>query len=428
MKIVLVNYRYFVSGGPERYMFNIMDLLEKNNHEVIPFSIKHNRNEPSEYEEYFMDPIGSGDEVYGHEYKRDLKTVSKVIGRIIYSFEAKNKLKKLLKDVNPDLVYILHFRNKMSCSVVDAAKDLGIPVIHRISDFGYMCQNLTSSFYLYSKGEICEKCLHGSLFNNVKHRCVNDSYVNSFIKTASLLVLQSIGIKDKVDAFIFPSAFTMSKYLEYGVKPEKVHCIPTFFNNTLVNNDLITYGKFALFIGRIVPEKGLMTLVKAFENTDFNLKIIGFSSDGEYDVHLKDYLKDKKHNIEFLGAMNFNEIQEYLRTCLFTVVPSEWYDNLPNTMLESYAFSKCVVATNIGSLKEAVIENETGLLFEYKNPESLRSKIEILFNNPELAKQMGEKAFEKANTTYSESTHYNSLIKVFEEVALKKDASKMISQ
>jgi glycosyltransferase involved in cell wall biosynthesis len=421
MKIVLVNYRYFISGGPERYMFNIKQVLEKNGHEVIPFSIKHNKNQPSEYEEYFMDPIGTGDEVYGHEYKRDIKTSIQVVSRIIYSFEAKNKLKKLLKDVKPDLVYILHFQNKMSCSIVDAAKDLKIPVVQRISDFGHICQNLTSSFYLYSKGEICERCLHGSAFNNIKHRCVQDSLIYSVIKTSSLLLMQSLNIKDKIDAFVFPSAFTMSKYIEFGVKPEKGFCIPTFFNKGLINESEISYENYAVYIGRIVPEKGLKTLINAFIGTSYNLKIIGFSSDGVYDTELKEYIKDKDHNIEFLGEMNFDQIQVYLKKCLFTLVPSEWYDNLPNTILESYAFKKCVVATNIGSLKEAVINEETGLLFDYKDSASLRSKIEILFHNTDLARQYGANAYEKINTLYSETTHYQHLIEVFENVMAKSE-------
>ena len=70
MKIIIVNYRYFVSGGPERYLFNVMDLLQKNGHEVIPFSIKNKLNKASEYDGYFMEPVSKDDEVYFSEYKK----------------------------------------------------------------------------------------------------------------------------------------------------------------------------------------------------------------------------------------------------------------------------------------------------------------------------------------------------------------------
>ena len=71
MKILLVNYRYFISGGPEKYMFNIKNVLEENGHEVIPFSIRSNKNVETEYSRYFVEPIGSRDAVYF-----DMRTVS----------------------------------------------------------------------------------------------------------------------------------------------------------------------------------------------------------------------------------------------------------------------------------------------------------------------------------------------------------------
>jgi len=142
LKIIIVNYRYFISGGPERYLFNVKDLLEKNGHEVIPFSVKNKRNQPSQYESYFIDPIGEGDEVYFTEYKKtSVKTIIKSFSRMFYSFEAKKKLNCLIKAVNPDLIYVLHYQNKISASIFDAAAKNRIPVIHRISDFGQICAN-----------------------------------------------------------------------------------------------------------------------------------------------------------------------------------------------------------------------------------------------------------------------------------------------
>ena len=161
MKIALVNYRYFVSAGPERYMFSIKQVLEKHGHIVAPFSIKHNKNVKTDYDTYFLDAIGTGNELYNHEYPKDLKTRIKVIGRLLYSFEAKRKFKHFLKEVYPDIVYILHFQNKLSCSIIDAAKEMNIPVVQRISDFGHICPNAV--LYRDPKG-ICEDCLQKKIF------------------------------------------------------------------------------------------------------------------------------------------------------------------------------------------------------------------------------------------------------------------------
>ena len=415
MKIIIVNYRYFVSGGPERYLFNVKELLEKNGHEIIPFSIKNKRNRPSQYENYFLDPIGEDHEVYFREYRKtNIKTISKSFSRMFYSFEARKKLNCLIKAVNPDLIYVLNYQNKISASIFDAAAKNRIPVIHRISDFGQICAN--ALFYRPKQKDICERCLTGSKFNAVFNKCVYDSYIYSSIKIAALKFQEIVGLRKKVEAFVVPSKFTIEKLHAFGFSPESLVHIASFFNFDSINKELqISYEPFALYIGRIEPEKGLLTLVKAFENSDFRLKIIGFSS-SNFDEELKNYLADKHHNIEFLGKKEFDEIQIYLSRCSFTIVPSEWYDNFPNTVLESFAFKKCVVATNTGSLKELVLDNETGLLFRIKDFHDLKSKLTYLFGNKTICQDLGKNAYSMLTNKFSARGHYENLINLFERV------------
>ena len=416
MKIIIINYRYFFSGGPERYLFNITDLLQKNGHTVIPFSVKHSKNEFSEYEKYFLDPIGTGNEVYANEYnKTNFDTLKKTMGRILYSFEAKKKLEILIEHVQPDLIYVLHYQNKISCSIFDAAEKYKIPVVNRISDFGQMCAN--ALLFRPKQKDICERCMHGSKLNAVVNKCVQDSYVYSAIKATSLVISEKIvRTKSKINAFIVPSTFTIKKMVEYGYVPQKLHHVPTFFSNkTFINSNKITYKNFALFIGRIEVEKGVSTLINAFINTDYHLKIIGFSNDG-YEAELEKLLVGKKHNIEFLGKKTFPEIIPFLEDCAFTIVPSECYDNFPNSLIESYAYKKAVIATNLGSLKEMVINGETGLLFNTKDAVDLQKKVSFLFDNPDLSMQFGNNGYSKLLDEYSADVHYEKLMKLFNTV------------
>jgi len=407
MKIVLVNYRYFISGGPERYYFNIKEILENNGHIVVPFSIKNNRNFPTEYEEYFLNAVGD-DNVYFAQMKKTIKTIIKSFFRMFYSFEAKRKFKKLLHNTQPDLVYIMHYHNKISPSIIDVAKKCKIPVVHRISDFQYICPN--ALLYSDNKG-ICEDCLNGKYFNCIRYKCVFNSYIYSGLKLFAKVLSELLGITKKIDAFVVPSSFTLNKLNQYGIPLSKLHHIPTFFNvkDSVID---IRYEPYMLFIGRIEKEKGLMTLIKAFENTSYNLKIIGFSNN-RYEDELKTYLQNKQHNIEFLGRMEFNEIIPYFSSCLCTVVPSECYDNFPNVILESFAYQKAVIATNIGSLPELVRNNETGLTFEYTSADSLRVKIEYIFNNQSEAQRMGENAYQILMNDYSPEKHYSTLLELF---------------
>lgn len=411
MKILLVNYRYFFSGGPERYYFNIKEVLERHGHIVIPFSVKSSRNEPNDYEDYFLDAVD--DKVYFAESdKRDMRLVAKSFTRMFYSFEAKKKIKRLLQDTRPDVVYVIQYHNKISPSILDAAKEMGVPVVHRISDFQYICPN--ALFYNGQKG-ICEDCMKGGSWHCIKYKCVLNSYVYSAIKLAAKIFHDTMHVTNKVNAFVVPSSFTLGKLGEYGIPSSKLHHIPTFFNLKEDNPD-VEYQPFILFMGRIEQAKGLMTLVKAFVNTDYHLKIIGFSNDG-YEDELKKYLLGKQHHIEWLGRMSFEDIIPYLKICLCTIVPSEWYDNFPNVILESFAYKKAVIATQIGSLPELVRNGETGLTFRYADVMDLRDKIDYLFHHVDEARKMGGNAFHELISKYSPEVHYQHLMDLFNKVA-----------
>lgn len=442
MKIILVNYRYFISGGPERYYFNIKEILERHGHEVIPFSIKSSRNVPiviseglddsnapkmkehPELEKYFLDIVD--DEVYFAQAKKKTPMmILKSFTRMFYSWEAKSKMRQLIREQQPDLVYIMQMHNKISPSIVDAAHAEGVPVIHRISDFQYMCPN---ALFYNDKTGVCEDCLKGKRLNCVKNRCVLNSPVYSGIKMMAKLLHDAMKVTGRIDQFVVPSEFTYEKLHEYGIPYEKLNHIPTFFN--LKEHDpQVEYRPFVLFVGRIEKQKGLMTLVKAFEELPYELKIIGFSNDG-YEDELKRYLGrpingdlnieescmyGKNGNIHFLGRKSFEEIVPYLKTCLCTTVPSEWYDNFPNALIESYAFKKAVIATDFGSLKYMVTDGETGLKFKYADIEDFREKIRWMFEHQKNAKTMGENGYRLIETTYSPEAHYQTLIKLMEK-------------
>jgi glycosyltransferase involved in cell wall biosynthesis len=240
--------------------------------------------------------------------------------------------------------------------------------------------------------------------------------VYSALKAGSMAFAEHIlRVKNKINAFVIPSAFTLKKLAEYGFDKNKLNHIPTFFNLNNYPAGHISYQPFALYIGRIEQEKGIYTLIKAFAGTRFQLKIIGFSANG-YDEELKQFLKGQTHQIEFLGRKNFAEIVPYLETCAFTIVPSECYDNFPNTVLESYAFKKAVIATRLGSLTDIVQDGETGYLFEPKNSDDLREKAATLFASEALCNQYGQKGYNKILNEYSEETHYTQLKSVFDKV------------
>ena len=409
MRIALVNYRYFISGGPERYLFNIKEILERNGHEVIPFSIKGPKNVPTEYEKYFLESVDN-QEYFANTHKTP-RTLLRSFSRMFYSFEARRKFRRLLEDTRPDIIYILQYHNKISPSILDAARDMGIPIVHRISDFQYMCP--AAIFYVPGKG-ICEDCLHGKSLSCVRNKCVLGSRVYSAIKVSAKQLHDRMHISDKIDAFVVPSSFTLSKLAEYGIPAAKLNHIPTFFN-LKETTAAPTYGDYFLYVGRLQEEKGVKTLIDAFAETSYKLKIIGFSND-DYEESLKKSLEGKRHNIEFLGRMNFEQIAPYLASCRATIVPSVCYDNFPNSVLESFAFSKPVIASDLGSLKELIARGSTGLSFAPGDASALRDCVAALADDADRARRMGEKAFGLISTVYSHEAHYKTLINLFNQV------------
>jgi glycosyltransferase involved in cell wall biosynthesis len=413
MKVLLVNYRYFISGGPEKYMFNIKKMLEDNGHEVIPFSIHSNKNVETEYSKYFVEPIGSRDDTYFDEVKKTPKTIWQMLTRSIYSVEVEKALKKEIEDTKPDLVYIIHFVNKLSPSVIIGAKKNGIPVVLRLSDYFLLCPRFD---FLYQK-KICEECLTCGYRSCIKKRCVKGSLFASLIRVFSMKVHSSMNIYKNVDAFITPSEFLKEKLVANGFDKSKISCIPTFTaSKTEVGEPII--GSYGLYFGRVTEEKGVETVIKAYEMLpDYQVKIVGDDTTEEA-VRLKKYVADHNmKNVEFLGFKSGVELEEVIKGARFTLIPSIWYDNLPNTALEAFQYSKPVIASNIGSLPELVVDGVNGYLFEAGNEKKLAEKIKR-FDDTELVKTMGANSRKRLESKFSPELHYRDLMLIFERVGV----------
>lgn len=411
MKILIVNYRYFISGGPEKYMFNITKKLESEGHEVIPFSVHSNKNVETEYSKYFVEPIGSRDATYFDECKKTPKTIIQMLSRSIYSKEVENAIKREIKEVKPDLVYIIHFVNKLSPSVIRGAKKMGVPVVLRLSDYFLLCPRFD---FLRNK-KICEDCLTKGYKCAIKNKCVKNSLFASVIRVFSMKFHKFINVYKDVDAFITPSNFLKEKLSSNGFDKNKIHLIPTFTTSKSKVEDIIV-GNYGLYFGRISEEKGVETAVYAYEKMpDHQLKIMGDDTTEEA-KRLKEYIEEKNiTNIEFLGFKSGTELEDIIKNSRFTLIPSIWYDNLPNTALESFLYSKPVIASNIGSLPELVVNEENGYLFETNNIEELKNSI-LKLDDDNKVLEMGKKSKERLEEIFSTEKHYQELMKIFQKV------------
>lgn len=342
--------------------------------------------------------------------KKTPKSIWQLLTRSIYSREVEKALKKEINDVKPDLVYIIHFVNKLSPSVITGANKMGVPVVLRLSDYFLLCPRFD---FMYEK-KVCEECLSKGYKSCIKKRCVKGSLFASVVRVFSMKFHKMINVYKNVYAFITPSEFLKKKLSLNGFEEKRIHCIPTFTaSKTTIGEQQI--GSYGLYFGRVTEEKGVETVIKAYEKLpEYTVKIMGDDTTDEA-KRLKKYVENHKmKNVEFLGFKSGAELENIIKGARFTLIPSIWYDNLPNTALESFQYSKPVIASNIGSLPELVIDGENGYLFKPSNVEDLIKKIKML-DDDTLVKKMGQASRKRLESRFAPQTHYEDLMKIFNE-------------
>lgn len=408
MKIIIANYRYYIAGGPEKYMFKFMDAAKERGIEVIPFSISNPKNEETPYSNYFAKPRSK--EIMYSDTKFSFSNVIGTVRATIWNYDAAKKLRKLIRDTKPDVVYVLHEVNHLSPSIVKAAKKEGVPVVHRISDFFMFCAKYD---FLYQTS-ICEECIKGNYLNAVRKKCVKGSLFASILRVMGMYVHKAAKVFDAVDHYICTCEFSKGKLIEGGIDASKITCIPTFID-AISETPCYEHDKYFLFLGRMAHQKGAIYAIEAMnylKDTDYVLKITGTISDSEEDQKIWKYVVENnlQDKVQFVGFQRGEELKNLIKQSTCVVCPAIWYENMPNTVIEAYAYGKPVVASRLGSLAELVVDNETGMLFEAKNSKELASKFKMFVDDYELSGRLGKKAREKCEVDYNQETHLNRVL------------------
>lgn len=407
MRIIIANYRYFIAGGPEKYMFKFMEAAQEMGVEVIPFSVNNPQNESTPYSKYFAKPRSN--QLMYADTKRSMGNAIGMLRATIWNYDAEHKLRKLIRDTKPDAVYILHEINHLSPSIIRAAKKEGVRVVHRISDFFMFCPK----YDFLCENEICESCLHGDYSKAIEKRCVKGSNLGTRMRVFAMKLYKHTRIFDDVDQFICTCEFSKNKLIEGGIPADKIVCVPTFIDATQITPSY-EHDKYFLFLGRMAHQKGTIYAIEAMKylkDTDYVLKITGQISDSAEDQKLWSYIKENnlENKVVFTGFKHGKDLEELISGATCIVCPAIWYENMPNTVIEAYAYGKPVVASRVGSLAEIVEEGKTGFLFEMKNAEDLADKCRRFIDNPMLCSELGKNARMVCESKYNVEMHMNKV-------------------
>ncbi len=406
MKILMIDKYYFIKGGAERCFFELKQLLEFHGHKVIPFSMKHPKNFPSKYTSYFVDNISFNPS----SLIQKIYTGILSIDRIIYSRQARDQIRKLVRTTKPDIAHLHMIDHQISPSILPVLKEEGIPVIQSIHTYKPICP----SYRLYNmkKNEICEKCINGAYYKAILNRCHKNSYLASALVALEMYIHKSLNYYRKyIDLYLIPSKFIGDKMIEGGFDKNKIQLLFHFINHRDYSYFPDKHDYF-LYFGRLSEEKGLLTLFKAMEGIkNSKLKIVG---DGPMRLSLEMYVDEKRlKNIEFMGSLDGKILKSVISDASFVVIPSEWYENAPMVIYESFAMGKPVIGSRIGGIPELIEHGKDGFLFEPTDYQELRSQINHLLEEKKLCSQMGKMAYNKAKKLFNENIYYNQIIRIY---------------
>ncbi|MDB4192531.1 glycosyltransferase [Flavobacteriaceae bacterium] len=313
------------------------------------------------------------------------------------------------------MLIFIHFGGGLTPSVGSVLRKYNIPIIHTVHDYNLICPVTTS---IDRKGNICEACKGKNFYKGAFKRCFKGSIIKSFILSFALYFRRRFFNPLKlIDGFVFVSSFAYEKHLEFMPGLNKSNSIILHNFNQTTKSEVVNSQtkKYFLFFGRLSHEKGIKTLISAFTHLkNINLKIVGT---GPEEIFLKNLaLKAGAHNIEFVGYKSGNELDLIISGASFTMVPSEWWENNPMTIIESYCVGVPVIGANVGGIPEIIVEGKTGYLFEMKNVDQL-TKVILQANS--LTKEeysiMSIRAFKFAVDNFNEQQHLKKLVNFYSQ-------------
>ena len=404
MKILLIDVYNYNKGGAETVCFNTGKMLEEHGHSVVYFTLKWLNNKPSPFSKYFPE---SKETRVG-----PLKQVKNLIN-YFYHFEAAKKIEQLILDEKPDLAHIHLMWGQITPSIFPVLKKYHIPVLFTVHDYRIVCPAYT---FRDGKGHICEACRGKNFYKCFTHTCCKGSKLMSAVMAAEQYFRNAFFNPARyIDGFIYVSNFAkdiQEKYMP-ALKSKPNITLYNFSTSISDNSKSMPADRYYLYFGRLSYEKGVRTLLGAFKDLpQCKLKVVGT---GPKEAELRAFADNEKmQNVEFLGYKQGEELADLVRNAYFVIVPSEWYENNPMTIIEAYSVGTPVIGARIGGIPEIVVNGQTGFQFESGNVVDLKNTVlrsDVLDGKTYTEFSQGTINF--ANENLSKDSYWKKLIEFY---------------
>jgi len=384
MRVLQVHNHYQQAGGEDQVFAAEGQLLESAGHEVVRFEMD-NRT------------IGSRGSI-----GLALKT--------IWNRQSYRQLSELIRTKRPQVMHVHNTFPLISPAAFYAAHRQNLPVVQTLHNYRLLCPAAT----FYRDGHICQDCLgHSVPWPGVRHACYRASRATSAGAAAMLTIHRALRTWRRcVDRFIALSSFAKGKFVEAGFPAERVTVKPNFLfpEPTLGTGS----GGYAVFAGRLAPEKGIDTLLEAWKilaGASLPLKIVG---DGLMSKEVEQAVACSQYKIQWLGHRSPSETQEIIGDASLLIFPSQWYEPFGLVAIEAFAKGTPVLASNMAAMTELVRPGATGDLFEPANPADLANKVQQMAQNADLLRRMRSEARREFEAKYTAATNYRMMIDIYE--------------
>ncbi len=409
MKILHINNFFSEYGGAERVAYNVAKLMSSLGHQNLYFETP---REPY---------IFSDENINTSYFVRDInkKVASKfdprVIINTIYNKEAQLKLSDLINTESPDIIIVHNFLFNLTASILEVCFKSGIKTLLYIHDVRLFCPG---GLLAYNDNY----CYEAPCINNLPIRCITNKCKQNKLLPSVLSAVNSIFIKyqnylNKFQYIICPSRAIYNLALKYGIKSDILHVIPHFIDEQLIRlakskltTKSLSCGYF-LYVGRLGREKGVHFLLQAIIKLprSIKFKIVG---DGEKFDDLNSFVTmNNLVNVEFYGKLSGDMLWNMYANCIATVHPFNWFETFGLTIIESFIFSKPVIASNVGASVE-LVDNSRGILVRPGDVEDLCSAINTYAFNIDLASKHGKNAYLFALDNFNEDKYKRKLLHI----------------
>jgi glycosyltransferase involved in cell wall biosynthesis len=386
MKLLIVHNRYRYWGGEDQVFRSENALLRSAGHQVLEYT-RHN----SEIQE------------------NGILSKARLGLQTLWARDTQQELRAILRREKP---HVVHFHNTfplISPAAYYTCQEEGIPVVQSLHNSRFVCPAAT----FYREGKVCHECLGKAVpLPAIAHGCYHNSRLQTAVVAGMVVTHRMLKTwQRQVDAYVAFTEFSRQRFIAAGLPPEKIFLKPHF----LLSDPGVKQqqGEYALYAGRLSPEKGIRTLLEAWKllDTHIPLRIVGDGPNRATFEAVKE--QARLSNVYFDGWLAPGQLHSVMKRAAFLLFPSEFYETFGLATIEAFACGVPVIVSRLGGMVEIVENGKTGLHFTPGNAMDLAAKVEWAWAHQREMETMGRAARAEYEGKYTAERNYQLLLEVY---------------